>query len=99
MLEAIDLSVVFKLESQAVGAEKRGDGRVEVKLGNEETDICDLLVAADGGRSKVRGALRPEDGLEFQGVACIMAAAKFEGKVPGVAGKDVSLPTCFIFVI
>jgi 2-polyprenyl-6-methoxyphenol hydroxylase-like FAD-dependent oxidoreductase len=45
-----------------------GDGRLELRLGDGRSDVCDLVVAADGGSSKIRAQLRPKDGLEFRGV-------------------------------
>jgi 2-polyprenyl-6-methoxyphenol hydroxylase-like FAD-dependent oxidoreductase len=47
------------------------DGRIEVETSNGEKATGDLLVAADGSSSKIRGILRPNDGLKFAGPTCI----------------------------
>ena len=68
-----------------------GDGgKVKVQLSNGSVDECDLLIAADGARSKLRGALRPEDGLRFTGAVTLGGTARFtEGKgVEGWANRD-----------
>lgn len=68
-----------------------GDGgKVNVQLSNGSIDECDLLIAADGARSKPRGALRPEDGLRFTGAVTLGGTARFpEGKgVEGWANRD-----------
>ena len=64
------------------GVSRRDDGRLELRLSNGETDVCDLLIAADGGNSKIRNQLRPDDGLTFRRIHCLGATSRFEGPIP-----------------
>lgn len=66
-----------------------GDGgKVKIRLSDGSVDELDLLIAADGARSKLRGALRPDDGLRFTGVVtlggyCALRMRKRSGKGGG----------------
>ena len=64
------------------GVSRREDGRLLLELSNGETDICDLLIAADGGNSKIRNQLRPDDKLDFRRIFCIGASARLDGPIP-----------------
>ena len=66
----------------ATGISRREDGRLELQLSNGETDVCDLVVAADGGNSKIRNQLRPDDVLEFRNISCLGAIARLDGPIP-----------------
>ncbi len=78
-------------EAKVIGVERLEDGRIRLVLEGGKTDECDMLIAADGSRSKVRAALRPDDVLEFQKVVAIMGDSKFVGEVPPPANKDWGL--------
>jgi 2-polyprenyl-6-methoxyphenol hydroxylase-like FAD-dependent oxidoreductase len=78
-------------EVKVVDVEKLESGRIRVVLEGGETDDCDLLIAADGSRSKIRAALRPDDGLEFQKVVGFTGNSKFIGEPPAPANKDWGL--------
>ena len=72
--------------------EEIGAPIVSVSRGTEIR--CDLLVAADGARSKIRGILRPEDAeLDFAGVFLVSGTAKYERKdlVPKPLDRDWGL--------
>jgi 2-polyprenyl-6-methoxyphenol hydroxylase-like FAD-dependent oxidoreductase len=88
LLEAVPEDVEIKWGTLCTSAEKTSDGRVKVQLSNGQIDECDLLVAADGSRSKVRAAIRPKDTLDYQGVVSILGTAKFTDAVPRPADKD-----------
>lgn len=78
-------------DSAVTSARELGDGRVQIELSNGKTDECDLLIAADGSRSKIRATLRPDDNLSFAGVVCVSGDAKFaaeEGGIPKPVDRD-----------
>jgi 2-polyprenyl-6-methoxyphenol hydroxylase-like FAD-dependent oxidoreductase len=59
------------------------DGRVEVGLSDGTTEEADLLIVADGAGSKIRGSLRPDDGLRYAGAVAIGGNANFaDGELP-----------------
>lgn len=64
------------------GVTRRGDGRLEVRLGGGRSDVCDLVIAADGASSKIRAQLRPDDGLEFRRVCVLAATSRFDRAPP-----------------
>lgn len=88
LIEAIHPEDKIYWGKTAVGAKKIYNGRVEVKLSSGETDECDLLIAADGSKSKLRAAIRPDDILNFTGVVSISGEANFEGSVPQPVDRD-----------
>lgn len=71
------------------GAERREDGRVQVRLSDGSVVECDVLIAADGASSKIRETLRPQDKLSFAGAVCLSGTARFaEGEVPKPMNKN-----------
>ena len=52
------------------------DGKVVVHLIDGRQEQCDLLIAADGGSSRVRRAIRPEHELRFAGAIIIAARTR-----------------------
>ncbi|KAN0110152.1 FAD/NAD(P)-binding domain containing protein [Hyaloscypha variabilis] len=83
--------VEIEWEKKVVGVETLGDGRLKVVFDGGGEEECDLLVAADGARSKVRGALKPDAVLVYQGVVGIMGESRFDGSPPPPAEKDWGL--------
>ncbi len=70
-------------ETACESAAQLKDGRMEVKLNDGSTEECDLLIVADGASSKIRGHLRPNDGLNYAGVVTIGGNAVFDlDKIP-----------------
>jgi 2-polyprenyl-6-methoxyphenol hydroxylase-like FAD-dependent oxidoreductase len=64
-------------------------GRTRVHFPDGGYDDCDILVVADGASSKIRAQLRPHDILDFTGIVCISASARFpEGDVPDPMDAD-----------
>lgn len=55
-------------------------------------DDCDLLVAADGARSKLRGVLRPLDGLSYAGAVQLTGSTRFGPAAPATAGAAIPPP-------
>jgi 2-polyprenyl-6-methoxyphenol hydroxylase-like FAD-dependent oxidoreductase len=91
MVDALHPSVVIKWGTTVTGAIHLSNGQVGTQLSNGEMHECNILIAADGSRSKIRSALRPEDNLQFLNTICITGHAKFDGEVPGPADKDWGL--------
>jgi len=73
------------------GAVKLDDGRVGVQLSDGSIDECDLLIAADGSRSKIRSGLMPDSELTFAGAIQIIGNSRFEGNIPKPADQDWGL--------
>lgn len=88
LLEAVPDDVEIKWGVICTGAEKGSDEKIKVQLSNGTTDECDLLIAADGSRSKIRTAIRPNDILKYQGVVSVLGTARFVDTVPRPADKD-----------
>jgi 2-polyprenyl-6-methoxyphenol hydroxylase-like FAD-dependent oxidoreductase len=68
--------------TRCLGARQLDNGQISVDLsqgkdGATRTEICDLLVAADGAHSKIRAAFRPDDGLIYRGVTQMGGIAYF----------------------
>ncbi|KAF9774077.1 hypothetical protein IL306_008013 [Fusarium sp. DS 682] len=81
--------------SRCISAHQLDQGRVRVQVasgdpGNEiiTEEDCDLLIAADGAHSKLRGYLRPDDNLEFAGAILRGGIARFDGPPPAPIDKD-----------
>ena len=74
--KAVESGAEIVWERGVVGVEKREEG-MRVELSSGEKVDCDLLVAADGSRSKIRGILRPNDKLDYAGVIMLTATGKF----------------------
>ncbi|KAJ9664549.1 hypothetical protein H2198_000200 [Neophaeococcomyces mojaviensis] len=67
---------VVNVKNGATGA---GDSMVVV-LDDGSNISCDIIIAADGSKSKIRTALRPSDGLNYSGVVAISGNARFESR-------------------
>lgn len=92
LLDAVpEKSVEIRWGIACTGAVKLEDGRVGVRLSDGTIDECDLLVAADGSRSKVLASLKPDQKLNFAGAVLIMANARFEGGIPKPVDRDWGL--------
>jgi 2-polyprenyl-6-methoxyphenol hydroxylase-like FAD-dependent oxidoreductase len=87
----VEKGVEIVWEKKVVGVEKSEDGRLKVVFAGGEEEECDFLVAADGSKSKVRGALRPEDELQFRGTLGIMGESRFADEPPAPANRDWGL--------
>ncbi|KIX92879.1 uncharacterized protein Z520_11355 [Fonsecaea multimorphosa CBS 102226] len=74
---AIASGAQIQWETAVMGAEPTEDGRVRVNLSTGLTTVGDILLAADGSRSKLRSLLRPNDGLNYAGVYLWSGIAKF----------------------
>lgn len=66
-----------------VGAAKLENGKTRVEFSDGTIEECDLLITADGSRSKLRASLRPEDKLEYSGAFQTIGTAYFpDGNIP-----------------
>ncbi|KAF2278739.1 FAD/NAD(P)-binding domain-containing protein, partial [Westerdykella ornata] len=77
---------VSSAPSPSSASQDRGRGSIEVQT-SKGTLTADLLIAADGSSSKVRGLLRPSDGLQFAGPACIIGTAELKHAPAGRADE------------
>lgn len=85
------LGVTMRWETACTSAERLENGRIRVTLqspSSEDTDACDLLVAADGAHSKIRAALRPDDILSYAGAVQMGGVAKFHNGIPSPVDKS-----------
>lgn len=74
--------------TSCVVAQRLENGRIRVQLDSEDGSApreneCDLLIAADGARSKLRASLRPKDQLRYAGAIQIGGSARFPMAFPG----------------
>lgn len=76
-----------------VGVEQLETGKVKVAFEDGSEEQADLVVAADGARSKVLGFLRPENRLNFTGAVCLGGTGRFESSkyVPAPVDRDWGL--------
>jgi len=76
--------------TKIVDVTRAPDGKLSVSLSDGSESVCDVLVAADGARSAIRGKLRPDDTLDFAGVVCLGGTARYESadEVPKPLDRD-----------
>ncbi|KAK4231838.1 hypothetical protein QBC38DRAFT_464705 [Podospora fimiseda] len=90
--EAEKGDAMFHWEADCTAVEHMSDGRVRVTVdqGNGVTSAhdCDLLIVADGARSKIRAALRPGDDLKFAGAVQMGGKAHFPRGIPHPVGHN-----------
>lgn len=82
LLDAVPGDDEIRWGTACSSAAKLASGKIEVRLSNGQTDECDLLVAADGSRSKLRASFRPDDTLDYAGAVCVMGTARFPERDP-----------------
>jgi 2-polyprenyl-6-methoxyphenol hydroxylase-like FAD-dependent oxidoreductase len=64
------------------------DGSIVVILSTGQKVPCDLLIVADGARSKLRACVKPHDKLSFAGPVSISAISRFPGRPPDPTSRD-----------
>lgn len=101
--EAETLGIDIKWRSQCLEVERLGDGRFSITTENVSDvskHMCDILIAADGARSKIRSTFRPNDTLNYAGAVQWGGIANFPEGIPAplnnawglvVTGKGNSL--------
>jgi 2-polyprenyl-6-methoxyphenol hydroxylase-like FAD-dependent oxidoreductase len=89
MLDALEDEVHWGTTCTVV--EKLENGRVAALLSNGWVEECDLLVVADGAKSKIRTRVRPDDKLKFAGPVYIRGVARFEARVPKPVEHDYGM--------
>lgn len=67
------------------------DRQIGVRLSNGEIEYCDLLISADGARSKLRSSIRPNDNLQFVGVVWLRGISRFADGIPEPVSRDFGL--------
>lgn len=74
--------------TSCTSAEVLENGRIRVHLSRSdnpsknETEECDMLIAADGANSKIRAVFRPDDTLIYRGAMQMGGVAKFPHGLP-----------------
>ncbi|KAF3930086.1 hypothetical protein ABW19_dt0205286 [Dactylella cylindrospora] len=92
LIESVPKDVTIKWGTICTSAAKLDTGKIAVQPSDGKMDECDLLVACDGSRSKIRHSLRPDDAkLTFQNVTMIMGKAVYDGVVPPPADVDFGM--------
>lgn len=92
LLQALPESATIRWGTTCTGAVKLSNGKICVQISNGKLDECDLLIGADGSRSKLRASLRPDDKLNFAGAVQIAGNAVFlDSKVPPPVDRDWGL--------
>lgn len=86
----------IRWETAVVSAEKIQEGEREailVTLSSGKTIPCDLLVAADGARSKILSTLRPNATLSYSGVTMMLGTGRFNSpeSIPKPLDTDYGL--------
>jgi 2-polyprenyl-6-methoxyphenol hydroxylase-like FAD-dependent oxidoreductase len=87
LVEAVSAHTEIRWGTACASVRRLDNGRLRIQLldqesGGETDEECDILVAADGASSKIRGCLRPDDSLRFAGVVQMAGSARFEGQIP-----------------
>ncbi|KAJ9613273.1 hypothetical protein H2200_003215 [Cladophialophora chaetospira] len=87
---AIDSGAEIHWQSAVASAKRIKDGRVEVSLDNGSIISGDILIAADGSRSKLGSLLRPNHDLDYAGVYCWSGIAKYASPeaIPKPVNRD-----------
>ena len=84
--DAEEAPATFHWGVDCTSAKQLSDGRIRVavedKTGTISAHDCDLLVVADGAKSKIRSALRPGDDLKFAGAVQMGGKAHFPSGIP-----------------
>ncbi|KAH8881672.1 FAD/NAD(P)-binding domain-containing protein [Thozetella sp. PMI_491] len=81
--------------ASCTAARRHEDGRIQVTISGEDGQVteqeCDLLIAADGARSKVRASFRPDDNLQSAGAVQLGGSAYFPQGIPSPLNEDWGL--------
>ncbi|KAI1174848.1 putative monooxygenase [Nemania sp. FL0916] len=91
LVEAASASATICWGTACKSVRQLDDGRLQIQLASDrstELDECDILVAADGASSQIRGCLRPDDNLQFAGSVQIVGTAQFESEIPSPLGTS-----------
>ncbi len=87
---ASDSGAEVRWETAVLKAERTEDGRIMVFLSGGSVAKGDILIAADGSRSKLGHLLRPHHGLDYAGVYLWSGIAKYASPeaVPKPVNRD-----------
>jgi 2-polyprenyl-6-methoxyphenol hydroxylase-like FAD-dependent oxidoreductase len=90
---AADSGAEIRWESAVIDARSTEDGRMELSLANGSAVLGDVLIAADGSRSKLGSLLRTDHDLQYAGVYCWSGVAKYASRdsVPKPVNRDWGL--------
>lgn len=87
---ASSLGIALHWDTAVTGAERGQNDQMRITLSNNTSLTCDLLLACDGSRSKIREALTPDHTLDFANCVAITGTARFSSSsaVPPPLTKD-----------
>ncbi|KAK2608569.1 hypothetical protein QQS21_002916 [Conoideocrella luteorostrata] len=95
LIEAVGAceNISIQWDAQCLDVEKLRHGRLRVHMEQRIHNIkthadCDLLIAADGASSRLRGILRPDDHLEYVGAVLRGGLAGFPEGIPKPVQQD-----------
>lgn len=96
LIQAAEKITTINWQQGVSSTEHLDGGKVRVHIapvdGSEsKIEDCDLLIAADGAKSKIREVLRPDDSIKYRDCVQFGAVSKLEDGLPTPLDKDFGM--------